>query len=171
MHPLVSLAKSAVEKYIKENVIITPPEELLGDFGEERKGVFVTINKNEELRGCIGTASPTKSNILEEIIQNSIASSTEDHRFGKIKKEELDSLSYEVSILEKPELVEDVSLLDPQKYGIIVETEESPFKKALLLPDLEGIETPEEQISIASQKAGIETENTRIYKFEVKKFE
>jgi len=150
------------------------------EFFKRKAGVFVTIytkyqiqNTKYELRGCIGTYLPTKENIAEEIIHNAIAVATEDYRFGPIQKEELPYLSYTVYILSQPELVKDIKELNPKNFGIIVKTAEMPFKSGLLLPDLEGVDTIEQQISIACQKGGIEpaTEKIIIYKFTVEKFE
>ncbi|OGZ18891.1 MAG: AMMECR1 domain-containing protein, partial [Candidatus Nealsonbacteria bacterium RBG_13_38_11] len=146
--------------------------------------VFVTIEQNKELRGCIGTYLPTRINIAEEIINNAIAAATEDYRFEAIKKEELPYLSYIVYILSAPELVEGINELNPKEFGIIVKTapftypNESPvfdgnvsFKAGLLLPDLKGINTPEEQFSIACQKGGINPakEKVFIYRFRAEK--
>lgn len=197
MNPLVSLAKSAVESFIKEGKTISSIDGLPEEFLKRRAGVFVTIEKNGQLRGCIGTYLPTKENIAEEIIHNVIAAATEDYRFGPIQKEELPHLSYTVYILGKPELVKDISELNPKKYGIIIKTapivsprptgrgspphlEERaadsadvvfngnlPLKSGLLLPDLKGIDTAEKQISIACQKGGI---NPAIEKILIYKF-
>ena len=113
---------------------------------------------------------PTRENVAEEIIQNAITAATEDYRFGLVQEEELPSLTYSVYILEKPELVKDVKELDSKKYGIIIKTLNHPLKSALLLPDLNGINTVELQISVVYQKGGIDPskEKTVIYKFKVK---
>lgn len=181
---LVELAKSAVENYIKYGRIITPDANLPIELLTKKAGTFVTIKKDGNLRGCIGTYLPTKENIAEEIIYNAIAAATEDCRFGPIQKEELPELSYAVYILNEPELVKNISELDPRKYGIIVKTVPiSPkgnvvfngvltYKSGLLLPDLEGVDTVEKQISIACQKGGINppSEKIIIYKFTVEKY-
>ena len=185
MKELVSLAKLAVETYVKEGRIIDSPKDLSSKFFKRKTGVFVTIEKNKELRGCIGTYLPTKENILEETIYNAISAATEDCRFEPIKKEELPYLSYTVYILNKPELVKNIYELNPYKFGIIVKTipitisnsdvvfnGHIPYKTGILLPNLEGIDTIEKQISIACYKAGInpEKEPIIIYKFTVEKF-
>jgi len=198
MNPLVSLAKKTVETFIKDynppttlpafgrapGKIISPPNDLPKEFLERKAGTFVTIEKNGQLRGCIGTYLPLRKNIAEEIIYNAIAAATEDYRFGPVQGEELPSLSYMVYILSEPELVKDISELDPKKYGIIVKTVPiSPTgdvvfnghfvsKTGLLLPDLEGVDTIEKQISIACQKGGIDPlkEKILIYKFAVEKY-
>jgi len=169
MHALVFLAKKTVETFIKKGEIISPPEDLPKEFLEKKAGTFVTIEKNGNLRGCIGTYLPTRENIAQEIIQNAIAAATEDYRFGPIQEKELSSLSYTVYILSEPELVRDIKELDPQKYGIIVKTE---IKTGLLLPDLEGVDTIEQQLSITCQKGGIDPtqEKILIYRFTVTKY-
>jgi AmmeMemoRadiSam system protein A len=186
MNLYVLLAKTAVENFIKEKKIIVPPKDLPEEFLFKKAGSFVTIEKKKELRGCIGTYLATKENIAQEIIYNAIAAATEDYRFQSIQKEELPELSYIVYILNKPELVKNIKELDPKKYGIIVKTApiscsngtdvafngHAAVKSGLLLPDLEGIDTIEQQISIACQKGGInpEMEKVMIYRFTVEKY-
>ena len=169
MHPLVRLARLAVEKYIKEKEIISPPSDLPKEFLEKKAGVFVTIEKSGNLRACIGTYLPTKESIAEETIRNAIAAATEDWRFGPIQKEELPFLSYIVYTLSPPEPVKEIKELDPKKYGIVVR---SGLKTGLLLPDLEGVDTIEKQILIACQKAGIEPakEKLSLYRFTAQKY-
>jgi len=186
MSPLVSLAKSAVEAYIIDGKIISPPDILPGEFLKRRAGAFVTIEKNRKLRGCIGTYSATKKNIVEEIIHNAISAAINDYRFNPIKVGELAELSYTVYILTEPELVRDISELNPKKFGIIVKGQgfsspdvifspaPRPYQKTgILLPDLEGIDTAEKQISIVCQKAEIDSnrENIIIYRFSVEKYD
>jgi AmmeMemoRadiSam system protein A len=166
----ISLAKSAVENYVKEGKVISLPAALPKELLTRRAGTFVTIEKNDKLRGCIGTYLPTKENIAKEVISNAIAAATKDDRFGPVQKEELPKLSYAVYILSEPELVKNVKELNPKKFGIIVQ---SGFKSGLLLPDLEGVDTIEQQISIACQKGGIDptSEPIAIYKFTAKKYQ
>ena len=186
MNPYILLAKQAVENYVKEEKIISVPDNLPKEFYKKRSGTFVTIEKNGQLRGCIGTYLPTRKNIAEDVIYNAIAAATEDYRFGPIQKEELAELSYTVYILSEPELVKNLKELDPKKYGIIVKTVpitqpngtdvmfngHLPSKTGLLLPDLEGVNTIEKQIYITCQKGGINPtkEKLIIYRFTVKKY-
>lgn len=186
MHPLVSLAKLSVENYIGSNKVISSPKDLPKEFLKRRSGIFVTLKKRGELRGCIGTYLPTRDNIAREIIHNAIAAATEDYRFGKIKKEELPLLSYSVYILNEPELVKNIKELDVKKYGIIVKTMpirspdgtdvvfdgHMPAKSGLLLPDLPGVNSVEKQFLIACQKGGIDPvkEKVIIYRFTVEKY-
>ena len=126
--------------------------------------------EGKELRGCIGTYLPTEDNIAKEIIQSAIAAATEDYRFNPIQKIDLDSLSYSVYVLQAPVEVKDQNELNPKKFGIIVKTAR---KSGLLLPDLEGVDTIEQQISIACQKGGIDPQKEKItiYKFAAEKYE
>jgi hypothetical protein len=166
-HPLVQLARETVESYIKERKSPRPPQEFTPEM-KERAGVFVSIKKLGELRGCIGTIEPGKANVAEEVIANAISSATHDPRFPPIDATELPYLSYSVDVLTKPEPIKDMSQLEAKKYGVIVE---SGGRRGLLLPDLEGVDTPEEQIAISRQKAWISPdEPIKIYRFEVKRY-
>ncbi len=171
MSHYTNLAKTAVETFVRENETVGSPKNLSKEMLERRAGVFVTIKKNGGLRACIGTYLPTKRNIAEEIIGNAISAATKDHRFGPIEKPELPFLSYEVYVLEKPEPVQNIKDLNPSKYGIIARGENN--KTGLLLPGLEGINDPEEQISIACKKAGVDpaTEKISLYRFKAQKYE
>jgi len=185
MHSLLELTKRAVENYVKKKEIISVPENFPEEFLKRKTGVFVTIMKNGNLRGCIGTYLPLRENIAQEVIFNAISAASEDWRFGPIKEEELPYLSYTVYLLKEPKLVRDLKELNPKKYGIIVKTlpiseKENVIlnghfvpKTGLLLPDLEGVDTIEKQILIACQKAGIDPEKEKflIYKFEVEKYQ
>lgn len=183
---LNELAKRAVEKYIKEKKMIFVPPDFPKKFLKRKSGIFVTIEKNNQLRGCIGTYLPTKENIAQEIIYNAVTAATEDYRFGPIQQEELPQLSYTVYILSELELVKDINELNPKKFGIIIKTipitppdtdvvfnGHSPLKTGLLLPGLEGIDTIEKQIFFACHKGGINfrTEKIIIYKFTVEKYQ
>ncbi len=166
MDPLVKLAKDAVETYVKTGKIIEPPENMPEEW-KVQAGVFVSLKKNRQLRGCIGTISPATKSLAHEVIRNAIAAATEDPRFMPVTEEELPELTYSVDILSKPEKVKDLNELDPKKYGVIVS---KGLRKGLLLPDLEGVNTVAEQLSIALMKAGIrEDEEFEVYKFTVKR--
>ncbi len=166
LHPIVKLAKETVESYICGGKPLKPRN--LTPEMKDRAGVFVSIHKHGELRGCIGTFEPTRDNVAEEIMANAISSSTRDPRFPPVVASELADLEYNVDVLTKPEPVKDTSQLDPKKYGVIVE---SGFRRGLLLPDLEGVDSAERQIEICRQKAGISShEPVSLYRFEVKRY-
>lgn len=161
----VRIARQTLETFIKEKKKIAIPEGVLPELLNKRAGVFVSIKKNGQLRGCIGTISPTRKNIAEEIINNSISSGTEDPRFMPVSKEELDDLIYSVDVLGEPEKISSLQELDVNRYGVIVT---SGLRRGLLLPDLEGVESPEQQVAIALQKAGIgNSEKYELERFEV----
>lgn len=165
-HPIIKLAKAAVENYISHSKVIKP-EELTPEM-QEQAGVFVSLKKRGELRGCIGTFEPTRVNIAEEIIHNAISSATCDPRFEPVRTSELPNLEYSVDVLTKPEPVTGKEELDPRKYGIIVER---GFTRGLLLPDLEGVGTIERQIEICRLKAGITAdEPVKLYRFQVRRY-
>lgn len=167
MHSFVSLAKEAIERYVLEGKIIEPPQEMTPEM-KKKAGVFVSIKKKGQLRGCIGTYLPAMENIASEIIQNAISAATRDPRFLPVEPSELNELVYSVDVLSEPERISSLKELDPKRYGIIVM---SGIRKGLLLPDLEGVDTVKEQIRIASMKAGISPdEDIEIYRFEVKRY-
>jgi len=167
MHPLVQLAKDTIQTYVNEGRVISPPEELTPEM-KQQAGVFVSLHKFGELRGCIGTFEPTQPNVAGEIISNAISSATRDPRFPPVAPEELDDLEYSVDVLTEPKRVKSKKELDPRRYGVIVE---SGFRKGLLLPDLEGVDTVDQQINICCQKAGIVPgEPVHLYKFEVQRY-
>lgn len=169
MHSYVELAKKAIEEYVKHCKIIAPPEELPAEM-QKKAGVFVCLKKHGELRGCIGTFLPCEENIYKEIVRNAISAATEDPRFYSVQEDELQDITYSVDILAEPEKIKDISELDPKRYGIIVAKD---YRKGLLLPDLEGVDTVQEQLKIAKIKAGIrpDDENVEIYRFTVERYE
>ena len=161
----VNLAKETIINYIKNNKIIDIPNNIPTELINNKSGVFVSIHEFGRLRGCIGTICSTKENIAKEIIDNAISAATKDPRFEIITEDELDFLEVNVDVLSKPEEIDDESLLDPKKYGVIVT---SGFKRGLLLPDLEGIDTVKEQIEIAMKKGNIyKDEKIRLERFTV----
>jgi AmmeMemoRadiSam system protein A len=160
----VALAKDAVEEYVRFGRVTPVPSPLPPEF-MTRAGVFVCLKKLGQLRGCIGTIEPTKPNLAAEIIHNAISAAVSDPRFDPVTVEELPYLQYTVDILSAPQRVTSLDELDPKQYGVIVE---SGFKRGLLLPDLEGVDTVEDQIGIAMRKAGIrDGEPITLYRFQV----
>ena len=154
-----------MESYILNRKEIPVPGGLSGDIVSKRAGVFVSIHEHGKLRGCIGTIEPTTGSIAEEIIQNAISASTRDPRFDAIRPDELPWLEINVDVLGEAEEISSEAELDVKRYGVIVT---SGFKRGLLLPDLDGVDTPEQQIAIVMQKAGIRKgEKIRLQRFEV----
>lgn len=167
MHPIVELAKKSIETYVRESRIIEPPEPLPPEMSE-RAGVFVCIKKHGQLRGCIGTITPCQANLAMEVIKNAISSAMQDPRFDFVRMDELEELDYSVDVLSHPQKIEDLNELDPKRYGVIVA---SGGRRGVLLPDLEVVDTVEEQLRITRMKAGIlPDEDVEIYRFEVKRY-
>jgi len=163
----VTIARVTIETYIKTQRRVELPNNLPYELTEEQKGVFVSIHKHGELRGCIGTFLPMQSNVAKEIVENAISAATKDPRFPPITEEELNDLEINVDVLTTPEKINSKSQLDPKRYGVIVK---NGFRRGLLLPDLEGVNTVEEQINIAKNKAGIAAEEeVSLERFEVER--
>ena len=163
--PYVKLARESLESYILSRKILNVPQDLPADLTARRAGAFVSIHEHGQLRGCIGTISPARSNLAEEIIYNAISASTRDPRFHPIRKEELPFLEINVDVLGEPEDIESEDDLDVKRYGVIVT---KGLRRGLLLPDLDGVDTVQQQIAIAKQKAGIASyEKVSLQRFEV----
>ncbi len=161
---LVSLARASIEYYL-ENASYLKPSVLKEEYGEDNGGVFVSLKKNFNLRGCIGTIERVQNSLAEEIIHNAVAAAVNDPRFEPLMLQELKNLEISVDVLGRPEPVTELSELDPQVYGVIVTR---GTRKGLLLPALEGVKTPEEQLEIALEKAGIALgEKYKIARFRV----
>jgi hypothetical protein len=168
MHPLVQLAKKTIETYVRSKKTLSPPDDLTPEM-QQQAGTFVSLHtKDGALRGCIGTFQPTQPSVAEEVIHNAISAATRDPRFHPVQPDELDDLDISVDVLTEPETVDRISELDAKKYGVIVQ---SGWRRGLLLPDLEGVDTPEYQIEICRRKAGIgPKEPVKLYRFEVKRY-
>lgn len=150
-HPLTELARLTIETYVRDGKRISPPAELSPEM-EGRAGAFVSLHARGQLRGCIGTLEPTQPNLALEVIHNAIMAATEDPRFPPVEPHELCDLQISVDVLSEPEPISSLAELDPTVYGVIVRC---GFRRGLLLPDLEGVDTAECQVDIARRKAGI----------------
>jgi len=161
----VALARKSLTSFIKTGRRISVPEGLPEDMTGRRAGVFVSLHKDGALRGCIGTLAPTMSSVAEEIIENAISAATRDPRFPEVREDEIEGLEISVDVLGPMEPVKSKKDLDPVRYGVVVT---KGFKRGLLLPDLDGVDTVDYQISIAKQKAGIDPLDTDV---ELERFE
>lgn len=173
----VRLARETIERYIKTGELLSIsgrtvrcgreelPLELPDEMLDKRAGAFVSIHKQGSLRGCIGTIGPTAGCVAQEIINNAVSASTRDPRFSAIRPDELKYLEINVDVLGEAEDIDSEDQLDVKRYGVIVS---SGHKRGLLLPDLDGVDTVEQQVSIAKQKGGIRPgEKCRLQRFEV----
>lgn len=151
-NPYATLARSSISYFLETGRTM----ELAGDMPQElldkKAGAFVTLYKGDELRGCVGTITPVRETLAEEIIRNALTAAFRDPRFPPLEEEELTFLTISVDVLSEPEEIESMAELDPDRYGVIVSC---GYRRGLLLPDLDGVDSPEEQVSIALRKAGI----------------
>ncbi|WP_105618277.1 AmmeMemoRadiSam system protein A [Vallitalea okinawensis] len=165
----IKLARRAICEWVKNSKKVTLTEEEINLLGNKRAGTFVSLHKDGELRGCIGTVQASESNVGKEIINNAIQAATSDPRFMPVSDKELEDLDIKVDVLHELELIKDIDELDVDKYGVVVQ---SGLRRGLLLPRLEGVDTVEKQVSIALQKAGIEPDEFyKMYRFEVERHE
>jgi AmmeMemoRadiSam system protein A len=170
-HPYVTLAIETVRRHLsgeaplRSGADVDPDESLWG----VRRACFVSIKTlRGDLRGCIGTIEPVQQTLDLEIMANAVSSSTRDPRFPPMRASELPGVAFSVDVLSEPERVTGPGDLDPVKWGVIVT---SGMRRGVLLPDLEGVETVERQIEIASQKAGIYgSDGVVIYRFSVDRY-
>ena len=164
--PWVRLARLSLETFVRTGKQLDVlPDGLPDEMTTRAAGAFVSLHTHGQLRGCIGTTGPTRSNVAWEIVQNAISACSRDPRFDPVRVDELDSLEYSVDILGEPEAVFSQAELDVKKYGVIVSC---GGRRGLLLPDLEGVDTVEQQIEIARRKGGISSgERYTLERFEV----
>ena len=168
--PLVQLARRAIEAYVSDRGVIQPPPEALGEEAKRLAGVFVSLHLPDgSLRGCIGTTESHRASLEEEVISNAVCAATQDPRFYPLEKHELENLDVSVDVLGPPEEIGSLDDLDPKKYGIMVRTIDG--RRALLLPDLEGVDTVEQQLRITCRKGGIDpvTDQYRLFRFQVER--
>jgi AmmeMemoRadiSam system protein A len=164
----VSLARASLQHFLSTGRHLPVPRQLSPEL-TRRAGTFVSLKKNKQLRGCIGTIAPTEENAAGEIIANAIRAGTEDPRFRPVDLSEVDKLTLSVDILGEPERVSSEAELDSQLYGVIVK---QGLRTGLLLPRLEGVDSVSEQIAIARRKAGISLEeDIELYRFTVTRYE
>lgn len=161
----VRLARLSLETYVKSGKYAKLPDNLPEEMIKNRAGVFVSLKKYGQLRGCIGTISPVTGSVADEIVRNAVSAGLEDPRFPPVSEEELDDLVYSVDVLSEAEPIDSMDDLDVKRYGVIVS---SGRKRGLLLPNLEGIDTVQKQVAIARRKAGIlDNEEIKLERFEV----
>ena len=166
----VNLAVRTVSEWVTHHRRLSLPEDLPEEMLRKRAGVFVSIHKLGSLRGCIGTIGPVQTCIAKEIIANGISACSRDPRFDPVTEKELPYLEISVDVLDEPEPVSGPEQLDVKRYGVIVSSEDG--RRGLLLPNLDGVDTVEEQISIARSKGGIgEYEDYTLERFEVVRHE
>lgn len=169
--PYVRLARASLEAWVRDGKRVWPDGAAILDATPEmmfdRAGCFVSLKIDGQLRGCIGTIAPTRSCLAEEICENAISACSNDPRFSPVREDELDELVYDVDVLGAPEDIASTDELDPARYGVIVSTRDG--RRGLLLPDLDGVDTVDEQVRIAAQKGRIDLrwDDYSLQRFEV----
>lgn len=167
MHPYVALAKQTIEEYIHTGHKLAPPDPVPEGM-LKAAGAFVSLKKEGELRGCIGTIEPVHKNLADEIISNAIAAAVRDPRFPPVSPDELTALDISVDVLSPPEPIAGPEVLDPKRYGVIVS---AGRRRGLLLPDIGGVNTAGEQIAICRRKGGIRPdEEVTLQRFTVERY-
>lgn len=166
---LTGLARAAVETFVRTDEILAPPPDA-GELLSARAPCFVSLKTLDgELRGCIGTIEPAKDTLGQEIIANAISAAMNDPRFEPVSEEELPNLRYSVDVL-RPAEETVFEKLDPSVFGVIVE-DETMLRRGLLLPDIPGVDTAEQQVEIATRKAGIPRGTpVKLWRFKVDRF-
>lgn len=160
-----SLARASMEHYVKTQSMLERPDNLPSDLIKKKAAVFVSLKKFGALRGCIGSLAPTCDCVADEIIRFAVNACSHDPRFEPVREDELPYITVSVDVLTSPEKISSTDELDPKKYGVIVR---SGYKSGVLLPDLEGVDTPQEQIRICRRKGGIaDDESVELERFEV----
>lgn len=163
--PFVILARKAIDHYLRGLPSPAPP--LDPKVMSRPAACFVSLKSGDgRLRGCIGTIYPRSESLGMEIIENAISAATKDPRFAPVRIPEMDNIQISVDILGKPEktVKED---LDIKRYGVIVEKD---LRRGVLLPDLGGIDSVDQQVRIAADKAGIfDIQGTTLYRFTVER--
>lgn len=164
--PHVQLARKSLETYVKTGRKVEADKD--SPLAGQRAGAFVSLKIRGMLRGCIGTIEPVRENLAAEIIDNAISAGIYDPRFPPVSESELKDLTYSVDVLSEPEPIDGPDELDPRVYGVIVQKGQ---RRGLLLPDLEGVDTVEEQLAIVLEKAGINPgEKYKLYRFRVERY-
>ena len=167
--PHIALARLTVETYVRTGHAPAIPDDCSAELLDRRAGVFVSLHEHGRLRGCIGTIGPVTDSIAQEIIQNGISACSRDPRFDPVQPDELDYLDYSVDVLDEAEPIESTDELDPVRYGVIVT---KGWRRGLLLPNLDGVDTVADQVAIAKQKAGISISDNdvQLERFEVVRY-
>ncbi len=161
----VQLARLSLETYVNTGRYASFPSDLPEEMLDRQAGTFVSLKKHGQLRGCIGTIGPVCENVAAEIVRNAVCAGCEDPRFEPVRQSELGELVYSVDVLGRIEAIDSPSQLDVKRYGVIVS---NGRRRGLLLPNLDGVTTVEQQIAISREKAGIgKYEDVTLERFEV----
>ena len=164
-HPLLALARRTIQATAEGR----DPRGFTLDRRGRPQACFVSLHAGSRLRGCIGTLRPTQPSVEQEVLENAVAAATRDPRFSPVRPEEVAGLHVSIDLLEDPEPVASPAELDPARWGVIVR---EGGKSGVLLPDLPGVNTAEQQVRICREKAGIAPEApVTLQRFRVQRLE
>lgn len=152
-HPYALLAREAIEKFVRDKEVMAPPKNLDPGLFDKKSGVFVSLYKFDDLRGCIGTSLPTKESLAEEIIKNALTAASDDPRFYEVLPSELPYLEILVDVLDEPHIIENLDRQDPENQGLVVEFQD---KKSVLMPGIEGLSNAQDQLDLALRQGEID---------------
>ena len=168
MHKYVKLAYEVIKSELEENYSFEKENYVLDEKFKIERSCFVTLhNQDGSLRGCIGTIEPYYENLFQEIVHNAISAAFKDPRFPPLTKDEFPNISISVDVLGELQNVKSIEELNPKEFGIVIKKD---YRRGLLLPNLEGVDTVKKQIEITKMKAGIETNDYEIFKFKVNRY-
>lgn len=143
----------------------------------EQGATFVTLRKNGELRGCIGSLKAHRP-LIDDLQDNAISAAFRDPRFPPLLEDELNEITIEVSLLTDPEPIsfanetEALAQLEPHTDGVIFECDRL---RSTFLPQVwEQLPEPELFMAHLKQKAGLPadfwSDEVRLYRYTVEKF-
>ncbi len=127
---LLRLARQTIEAYLKSEK--RPRPKAASEKLAEKRGAFVTLKVDGQLRGCIGYPVPYKP-LVETVTEMALAAATQDYRFPPLQVEELDRLKIEISVLTLPRPIQDAGQVEVGRHGIIVSR---GMDRGLLLPQV-----------------------------------
>jgi AmmeMemoRadiSam system protein A len=167
---LIKLARQTISERLGKTSISVDPQTLADSAFQDRRGTFVTLTINKQLRGCIGNLNATDS-ILAGIKHNAINAAFHDPRFPQLKAHELDQVDIEVSILTEPKLLEYgdgkelLSKLRVHVDGVILRKGSA---NATFLPQVwEQLPRPEQFLSHLCVKAGLPADEWKKSRLEI----
>lgn len=176
---LLQLARMAIQKYFQDQGILQIDEDDLSQTLKEKRGTFVTLWKNDKLRGCIGDLESKKA-IYQSVIDNCLASALLDPRFTVLKEDELNNIKIEISILSElkklPDFINSDSFLkylDKYRPGLLIKKESY---QATFLPQVwEDLTSSKLFLSHLCEKAGLDKNewkkmNLEVYQYDAEVF-
>lgn len=178
---LIRLARQTIEKHLKvDSADPVRPEELADPALQARRGVFVTLKKRGQLRGCIGSLTGTET-IVDGVRRHAVNAAFNDYRFSRVTADELPELTIEVSVLTEPRPLayqdagDLVRQLRPQVDGVILA--DAAGRSATFLPQVwEQLPSAPLFLGQLCLKAGLredawKTSNLQVQTYQVQYFE